>query len=443
MVLKGDTQQDGSVYFHTPNQTGEDLTPVVYPSTQGLNGIGCLGACINYLDDPVFISSLGVEGVAQLSVRLERCVEHRSSLIDAKLVNLDLNNAVLEEWNGYLVVLVDGKIFLADARQKCASDIGTTQYEWYYLEDIGVYEGQYLEYFYRKILPLELEKSMVKWCARCRKGAGKCECDDALGFVEIPLEVAKNVYDYNTASTYDLTGTVANAPNCDGVPSTDVFSDVVEYSIGDSKYYTLVDFVIHELYDGTTGEFVKYEAFMCDSRGNQTGGTFKAATVVKTINSNLFFGTENGAICSFNFDMRNSEGVIPPKYYNFNERIIVSGCAIKMDNCDIPHLLKSTVKKSTVIKTKSMAMSAIKVRVRTNKKPYEQIARINSTMFTFDDMDFSDFSFITSEQSVFSVKEKEKKWLEKQYYVYSDEYMRPFALFYLCYRYTIAGRYKE
>ena len=96
-----------------------------------------------------------------------------------------------------------------------------------------------------------------------------------------------------------------------------------------------------------------------------------------------------------------------------------------------------------MVKTKSLQTSAAKIKVRTNKKPYEQIARINSTMFSFDNMDFSDFSFISTEQSLFSVREKEKKWVEKQYFLYSDEYMKPFALYYLSFRYTIAGRYKE
>ena len=167
------------------------------------------------------------------------------------------------------------------------------------------------------------------------------------------------------------------------------------------------------------------------------------ATVVKSMENNLFFGTKNGVVCSFNFDMRDENGEIAPKYYSFDERTILSGCATKMDCCGIPHLNKNTVKKSTVIKTKSFQSSAAKIRVRTNRKPYEQIARINSTLFSFDNMDFSDFSFITTEQSLFAVKEKEKKWVEKQYYIYSDEYMKPFALFYLSFRYNISGRYKE
>jgi hypothetical protein len=208
-------------------------------------------------------------------------------------------------------------------------------------------------------------------------------------------------------------------------------------------YYVIADYAIHEVRDYVTEELIEYEALLCESKGNKTGGVFNPATIIKSMDSNIFFGTGEGIICSFNFDMRDNEGIIAPRYYTFDERIIVSGCATRMDNCDIPHLMKTTVKKSTVIKTKAMQTSAVKIRVRTNKKFYNQIARINSTMFSFDSMDFSDFSFLTNEQSLFSVKEKEKKWVEKQYYIYSDEYMKPFALFYMCYRYIIAGRYKE
>lgn len=453
MVLKGDTQQDGSVFFHTAQQTGEDLTPVIYPSSQGLNGIGCLGACINFLDDPVFVSRLGLEGVGQLSVRLERCIEHRSTLVDAKLVNQPLEGAILEEWNGYLVLLVDGKIFLADSRQKYTSDVGTVQYEWYYLENIGIWDGQYTEYKYSKQEYAELSEAKVKWCRECKKRASDCICQDKDNIIELPLTIADAVYDFERDETDDLRDTVVNPPDVDGKDNTDVFEDIlkIEYETGETDadgnemkghYFVLTNYVIHELYD-RLGNFEKYEALVCESKGNHIGGVFKPAVMIKTLDSNLFFGTENGIVCSFNFDMRDDEGRIAARYYTFDDRTIISGCATRMDNCDVPHLTKTTVKKSTVIKTKSMQTSAMKVRVRTNKKAYNQIARINSTLFSFDNMDFSDFSFITDEQSLFAIKEKEKKWVEKQYYVYSDEYMKPFALFYVCYRYTIAGRYKQ
>ena len=106
-------------------------------------------------------------------------------------------------------------------------------------------------------------------------------------------------------------------------------------------------------------------------------------------------------------------------------------------------MTKTTIKKSTVIKTKALKDSAAKVKVRTNKKVYSQIARINSGIFSFEDMDFADFTFNTEGQTLFAVREKEKKWVEKQYYVYSDEMQKPFALYYISFRYKIAGRYKE
>ena len=213
--------------------------------------------------------------------------------------------------------------------------------------------------------------------------------------------------------------------------------------IGDESYSLGVYFTVHEVYDFFTGELAGYEAYLCEGKGNQIGGVFHKATTVKSMFNNIFFGTENGVICSFNFDKRNERGEIPQQYYSFDGRTIYSGCATKMDCCDIPHLTKSTISKSTVIKTKSFSSSAAKIKVRTNRRVYEQLARINSSLFSFDSMDFTDFTFNTTEQSLFSIREKEKRWVEKQYYIYSDEYQKPFSLYYVSYRYRVVGRLKN
>lgn len=435
MVLKGDTQQDGSVFFHTPMETTVDVQPITYPSTQGLAGTGCLGACTNFLDDPVFVSRFGLEAIGQLSVRYERAVEHRSSLVDAKLANMDLTKATLEEWNGYLLVLIDGKVFMADSRQRYTHD-DSMQYEWYYLEDIGVYEGQYPEYKYTSQEIDLLEGKTVKY-----------EVDGQL--IDIPLVVAKAVKNADNGDIEDLRGKTANEPNENGAESSEIFYETLNvYVEGDEEEegYSIdigVYYKVHEIYDFINDKVEGYEALICDSIGAYTGGVFRSAKLMKSMENNLFFGTENGVVCSFNFDMRNEDGEIAPKWYTFDDRAILCGCATRMDNCGIPHLTKTTIKKSTVVKTKAFKDSAAKIKVRTNKKVYEQIARINSSVFSFDDMDFADFSFNTEGQSLFSVREKEKKWVEKQYYVYSDEYQKPFALYYISFRYKIAGRYKE
>jgi hypothetical protein len=315
---------------------------------------------------------------------------------------MNLKDASIEEWNGYLIVLVDGAIFMADSRQRYANEIGVVEYEWYYLENIGVYENQYQEYFYSSDMPNELEDFVID--------------------STYPLMLAPE----------NLRNMIVNPPNEEGNSTVTIKNAWKAIEVNGYQYKFYFDYVL-----------VNNEAYLCESKGNYTGGVFDKARIVKTLDSNIFFGTDAGVICSFNFDKRNELGEIPSEYYSFDERTIHCGCATKMDNCGVPHLTKKTVKKSMVVKTKSFQTSAAKIKVRTNKKTYNQIARINSTLFSFENMDFADFSFITTEQSLFSVREKEKQWVEKQYYIYSDEYLKPFALYYISFRYNISGRYKE
>ena len=44
---------------------------------------------------------------------------------------------------------------------------------------------------------------------------------------------------------------------------------------------------------------------------------------------------------------------------------------------------------------------------------------------------------------IFLTVYSEKKWLEKQIYLVSDEFKKPFALHHIVYSYVIAGRYKD
>lgn len=426
MVLKADTQQDSSIYFHTGTDTGSNILPRIYPSIQGLSGLGCLGACCNFLDDPVFLSRLGVEGVSQLKISSERSNEHRSRLIDSKLLNTDLKSAVFEEWGGYLCVLVDGKIFLADSRQRYQDNSGLMQYEWYYLEGIGVYDNQYKEFKYASVIPYELQ-------------GVKITHED----VEYDIELASDVFYSYEQETKNLCGQVANAPDSGGNTDITVHRQIIPVTVNDYNIKVEVDYVVHEIKDVYTDETIEKHIYLCESKGNFTGGSFRQANILKSMDDNLFFGCSNGTVCSFNFDKRNADGEIPPTSYSFDGRSIYCGCATLMDNCQIPHLTKSTVKKSTVIKTKSFKNSSAKIKVRTNKKPYEQIARINSNVFSFEDLDFSDLSFNTTDQSLFAIREKEKQWVEKQYYLFSDEYLKPFALYYIAFRYYVAGRFKN
>lgn len=409
LVLKNDTQQDGSVYYHTPMETGEDILPKVYPSEAGLAGTGCLGAAINFLDDPVFISRLGLDAIGQLSARYERAREHRSSLIDAKLLNgADLSSAKMCEWGGYLWVLVGDKIFLADSRQRFQNAVGDLEYEWFYLEGIGTYDRKEDKYYYLDKYPEMLVKKNGDRIVLYGAFYSPCKVIADLPKEERPTKDPKNVHDHE---------------------------DTVY--INDAEITINYSYAIHET---SNGEIVP---LLVDTLGEKVGlFKYDPACYITVIDDNVFFGTENGRIFSFNFDKRNDEGHFEKKWYSFDGLAIFSGCALKMDNCGTPNMVKSTSKKTTVIKTKNFYSSGAKIRVRTNKNPYKEIAQINSKRFSFSDMDFSDFTFALDGETLFAVTEKEKKWVEKQYFIYSDEYEKPFALFYLIYRYAVIGKYK-
>lgn len=130
-IFKEDSQQLDTIFYHQPVIDSE--YGKIYPSKQGNVSQGCIGRCINFNDDIIFASKNGLEGIVG-NILEEQIISHRSSLIDAKFINENNYTDIdFTEWNGYLLCLVDGKIYLADNRQKYSS-FNSYEYEWYYWE---------------------------------------------------------------------------------------------------------------------------------------------------------------------------------------------------------------------------------------------------------------------------------------------------------------------
>lgn len=56
LVIKSDDQQDAVVYYHSPQEVKNgDTEDTIYPTKQGLAGIGCISmwGSKNFLDEPV------------------------------------------------------------------------------------------------------------------------------------------------------------------------------------------------------------------------------------------------------------------------------------------------------------------------------------------------------------------------------------------------------
>ena len=130
-VFKEPSQANTTVFYHTPTIDSE--YGKIYPSTHSSISTGCIGKAINFNDDIVFFSARGMEGING-DITTEQAVAHRSSMVDRKLIaESNYKNMILEEWEGYLIVFVDNKAYLADSRALFAND-NHNEYEWFYWE---------------------------------------------------------------------------------------------------------------------------------------------------------------------------------------------------------------------------------------------------------------------------------------------------------------------
>lgn len=130
-VLKKPSQANTTIYYHTP--TIDSTYGKIYPNSHSNISTGCIATGINFNDDIVFFSDRGMEGITS-DITTEQVISHRSSFIDNKLLSeKNYENMILEEWEGYLLVAIDNKIYLADSR-KITKLNGNYEYEWYYWE---------------------------------------------------------------------------------------------------------------------------------------------------------------------------------------------------------------------------------------------------------------------------------------------------------------------
>lgn len=129
-VFKNLDQNNANVFYHTAALDEEQGK--YYPSSQGNVELGCLSNSGNFGDDIVYLSRYGLEGISTDNLNSKQIVAHRSSLVDSKMINEnDYENSTLTEYKGYLLILVNDKVFLADSRQKYSS-LDSFEYEWFY-----------------------------------------------------------------------------------------------------------------------------------------------------------------------------------------------------------------------------------------------------------------------------------------------------------------------
>lgn len=129
-IFKNSDQNNANVFYHEPTLDLEHGK--IYPSKQGNVSVGCYVDSANFQDDIVYLSRYGLEGVSIEKIDSKQVIAHRSTMVDVKMTNENnYKNSMMVEYQGYLFVLVNGKIYLADSRQKYAS-LNSFEYEWFY-----------------------------------------------------------------------------------------------------------------------------------------------------------------------------------------------------------------------------------------------------------------------------------------------------------------------
>ncbi len=423
MVLKNNTVQDGSVYYHVAayndDEYSADLVPKIYPSTSGAAGLGSAGKTVpgttacNFLDDPVFLSTRGLEAVGKQTVNLERTITHRSSNVDRLLIKEDLSRASLAEWKGYLVICCDGRFYLADSRQIHQHSDGSYQYEWYYLEGLGCYKTYSGAYEY-----------LFEWPTVDDKGNsfGECTLNDGTKIKDNFSLASHNGMTFKNSSIEYVSVVSATKPD------------------GESFYF---------YYDNSlTVPLALYEL----DGERKAWGDFYPAKKICVVGERLFFGTEGGDVCVINTDKRGvpdyewqifENNRISSRWYSFAGLRYPSICVTPLDNCSKPSLAKGTIPGTAVARFKMMPGSHLRVNVSLNGRDFKKIGEAFASRYDAGDFRFDNFSFTENEDSVVVLRELTRNWVDKQYSFVSDGFREPFGLYEISYLYTVKGKIRK
>ncbi len=391
-VFKRGDDGGGSIYYHTPRETGIDLLPKIYPVSYIHSGIYAKGPAISFYDDPIFISGLGVTALDKKAINLERSIAVRSSNINSRLLSEDLENVMLAKWCGYLIVLAKDHMYLADSRDTFVSSKGHTEYEWYYATDINSYSGG--SYIYR-------------------------------------FSEAKE-------------GGVLNYPNPHEEVTTPIFQEKYNQKARTVTYVGGIKYLVYQTNEKRGGSPSAATAI----------GTYEDAALFFGTESGEVFRFNNdmrGKAPPYVSELSDYDEAsyadehgneIHPYYYSHDGYAPTYALKTVDDDGGIPNLTKSTVKGSLTVRLHSRGKSRVKIEVGTENDGYFELADLTAPSFDFRELDFNALSFTNDDTLILPIKDRSKNWIKKSVAVYTREAASPFALESITYRFKIKGKIK-
>lgn len=136
IIIKKESELEPAIYVRTSQITDTDT---MFPVKQGMAGVGGLNRfCLcNLIDTPLFLSKTGLMAVLT-DVSQQKSLSNKSGFVDARMLKEPkLAEAKMCRWKEYLVIVIDGKAYVADSRRQAAmGNERGYKYEWYYWENI-------------------------------------------------------------------------------------------------------------------------------------------------------------------------------------------------------------------------------------------------------------------------------------------------------------------
>ena len=157
----------------------------------------------------------------------------------------------------------------------------------------------------------------------------------------------------------------------------------------------------------------------------------------------LYFGTADGRICKFNDDLVTTTNETLMRAYNDDGAAIHAEWATKLDSMGTIRKLKTMPKRGCSIHVKAYARSKMRVYIRTEKDSGKYYRELTADRLTFEDIDFSRFTFSTSTNNVIPILVKVKKWKLIQIILISDAINEGFGVYEIELYYEDAGEAKR
>ena len=169
------------------------------------------------------------------------------------------------------------------------------------------------------------------------------------------------------------------------------------------------------------------------------------------------------AVCVFNTDMR---GVPPeqvssspdfdaeeyartmgnrihPYFYDFALHAPRYALITAADDCGIPHLRKSTVRRSLILKLATFLGGRVHCEVGCDGRGFKRVASVDSGRADISSLSFMSSTFDSGDSVSIAMPEGERGWVEKSIALHANDFRSPIGVYSISYRYKISGRIKN